>query len=66
VEWDSEEAAREYFASYREILAKKWKSMTIVSEAADALLGTGDDGRFELRRKGVVVTSVEGLGPAIH
>jgi hypothetical protein len=66
VEWDSEDAAREYFASYREILGKKWKSMTVASEAEDALMGTGDDGRFELRRKGAVVTSVEGLGPAIH
>jgi hypothetical protein len=66
VEWDSEETARQYFTSYREILGKKWKMLTVASETEDALTGTGDDGRFELRRKGAVVTSVEGLAPAIH
>jgi hypothetical protein len=65
-EWDNEDAARQYFASYREALGKKWKSMTVATEAEDALAGVGDDGRFELRRKGAVVTSVEGLDPAIH
>jgi hypothetical protein len=65
-EWDSEASAAQYFAAYREIMRKKWKSMTIASEEANALTGTGDDGRFELRRQGAVVTSVEGLDPAIH
>ena len=40
--------------------------MTVASEAADNLTGSGDDGVFELRRKGAVVTSMEGLDPAIH
>jgi hypothetical protein len=66
VEWDGEDAAREYFASYREILGKKWKSMTVATDGSDAVTGSGDDGRFELRRKGAVVTSVEGLDPALH
>jgi len=65
-EWDSEESARRYFDAYAQALRKKWKAITVTSEEADALLGTGDDGRFELRRKGAVVTSVEGLDPAIH
>jgi hypothetical protein len=65
-EWDSEESAVRYFAAYREVMRKKWKSMTVATEAADAITGTGDDGRYELRRKGAVVTSVEGLDPAIH
>ena len=65
-EWDSEAAARQYFAAYRMMMQKKWKKMTVASESADALDGTGDDGRFELRRKGATVTSVEGLDPAIH
>ena len=47
-------------------MRKKWKNMTVASEAADSLTGTGDDGRFELHRKGAIVTSVEGLDPAIH
>ena len=66
VEWDSEDSAREYFTAYRGVLAKKWKNLTVSSEAADSVTGTGDDGRFELRRKGAVVTSMEGLPPEIH
>jgi len=66
VEWDSEDAARQYFAAYRELLGKKWKNLAVTSEDAGAVVGTGDDGRFELRRKGAVVTSVEGLDPGIH
>jgi hypothetical protein len=65
-EWDSEESARTYFAAYREIMKKKWKQMSVTAEAEDSLTGIGDDGRFELRRKGAVVTSVEGLDPALH
>jgi hypothetical protein len=64
-EWDSEESASRYFAAYREALEKKWKKMSVASETADSVTGTGDDGRFELRRKGALVTSVEGLGAAI-
>ncbi len=62
---DTEEAARQYFTAYREQLKKKWKQMTVTreatSETADTLDGTGDDGRFELRRKGTLITSMEGL-----
>ena len=64
-EWDSEDSARRYFAAYREVLEKKWKKMSVASETADSVTGSGDDGRFELRRKGALVTSVEGLGAAI-
>jgi hypothetical protein len=62
-EWDSEESAAKYFKAYREAMQKKWKKMTIASDQPDALTGTGDDGRFELRRKSAIVTSVEGLEP---
>ena len=65
-EWDSEDAARRYFAFYRDVLGKKWKSIAIDAESADSATGVGDDGRFELRRKGAMVTSVEGLPPEIH
>jgi hypothetical protein len=63
VEWDNEDAARSYFDVYREALAKKWKKMEVTSTAPDCVTGSGDDGRFELRRKGTIVTSVEGLPP---
>jgi hypothetical protein len=64
VEWDSEDIARRYFEAYRQALKKKWKRMAVSSESVDQLNGSGDDGRFELRRVGAVVTSVEGLEPA--
>jgi hypothetical protein len=66
VEWDSEDSARQYFTAYREILGKKWKSLSVTSEESDSVSGVGDSGRFELRRKGAIVTSMEGLEPAIH
>jgi hypothetical protein len=61
VEWDSEETARRYFAFYKQALGKKWNEFTLRAETADSADGTGDDGRFELRRDGATVTSVEGL-----
>jgi hypothetical protein len=64
-EWDSEDAARQYFAAYRRQLSQKWKTMAIATETDDAVTGTGDDGRFVLRRKGAIVTSMEGLPPAL-
>jgi hypothetical protein len=65
-EWDTEAAARKYFEAYRQLLAKKWKQMTVAAETPDSVTGTGDDGRFELRLKGFTVTSVEGLDPALE
>jgi hypothetical protein len=61
VEWDSEGVARSYFDAYRQALEKKWKKILIASEAPDLITGSGDDGRFELRRQGTIVTSMEGL-----
>lgn len=66
VEWDSEDSASAYFKAYREALAKKWKKMEIAAQTPESLAGTGDDGRFELRRTGAVVTSMEGLPPAVN
>jgi hypothetical protein len=66
VEWDNEAAARQYFNFYREAMQKKWKKMQITSEGEDFASGLGDDGRFELRRKGALVTSMEGLPPGVN
>jgi hypothetical protein len=63
VEWDGADAAQGYFDAYRDLLQKKWKKMEISSRSADSVIGSGDDGRFELRRSGTLVTSVEGLEP---
>jgi hypothetical protein len=66
VEWDSEDMARRYFEAYRQVMKKKWKQMTVVSESVDQVNGSGDDGRFELRRTGATVTSAEGLEGAVN
>ena len=66
VEWDNESIAARYFAAYKGALAKKWTKFAVTSQTADSVEGVGDDGRFELRRKGAVVTSVEGMAPAIN
>jgi hypothetical protein len=60
-EWDNEDAARQFFEIYRGGMKKKWQKMTIASETPDHLTGTGDDGAFELQRKGAIVMSVEGM-----
>jgi hypothetical protein len=65
-EWDTAENARRYFAAYREALKKKWKQMTIGAESDSSVTGSGDDGRFEVRLNGAIVTTVEGLDPAIQ
>jgi len=64
VEWDSEDIARRYFEAYRQVMKKKWKQMTVTAESVDQVNGSGDGGRFELRRNGAMVTSVEGLAVA--
>ena len=65
-EWDSDESARDYFDAYRQAMATKWKKMEVTTETPDSIAGTGDDGRFELRRKGALVTSIEGLPSAVN
>lgn len=51
-EWDSVQTAQQYWAAYRKVLEKKWQHMTVASESEDTLTGAGDDGGFELRRRG--------------
>jgi hypothetical protein len=60
-QWDSEENARRFLDAYLDVLRKKWKKIALDPESPAGVTGSGDDGRFELRRKGAVVTSVEGL-----
>jgi hypothetical protein len=60
-DWESGQAAAEYFKSYREVLGKKWKRMEVSSESENELRGNGDHGAFVLKREGSVVTSLEGL-----
>jgi hypothetical protein len=64
-QWDNENSARRYFAAYRQAMGKKWKTMTVASDTPDRVTGTGDDGRFVLERHGTIVTTVEGMDPAL-
>jgi len=63
-QWDDDQSARSFFQAYRKALERKWKKMRVASETDDVVKGSGDDGDFVLQRKGIVVTSMEGLEPA--
>jgi hypothetical protein len=60
-EWDSPDAAREYFGLYQRVLKGKWKMMEMTSQSAEEVSGAGDNGRFQLRLSGSLVQSIEGL-----
>jgi hypothetical protein len=60
-DWDSPEAAKDFFASYRRVLKGKWKTMDATTDKPGRLAGRGDDGYFVIRLSDSRVTSVEGL-----
>jgi hypothetical protein len=60
-QWDSPVIARRFFSVYRQILEKKWKSITVTEETADRLAGSSEDGAFLLRLDGSVFSSLEGM-----
>jgi hypothetical protein len=60
-DWDSPEAAKDFFACYRRVLKGKWKIMEAATGQPDRLSGRGDDGYFVVRLSDSRVTSVEGL-----
>jgi hypothetical protein len=60
-EWDGPEAAREFFAAYRKVLAGKWKDFRVVEESGDHIRGHGGGGWFESRINGTAVESREGF-----
>jgi Zn-dependent peptidase ImmA (M78 family) len=59
--WDSPEAAQEFSAAYRKILAAKWKRITPGIDKESLFAGEGDDGRFLVRTEGSRVESIEGM-----
>ena len=60
-EWTDAGAAEEFFRLTRKILRGKWSRMEVMVDGGGVLAGRGDDGYFEVRLSGVVVTSLEGL-----
>jgi hypothetical protein len=65
VEWETEEAAREFVRMYRKVLEGKWKQCKVGEESAVLLKGTGDDGEFAVRVEGKRVSGIEGMQRAV-
>jgi hypothetical protein len=59
-EWQSEEAASQYFAAYRRVLRGKWKKVVAKTETADQFSGCSEAGFFSVTRAGTKVLSREG------
>jgi hypothetical protein len=64
--WDSEDAAKEYFAQYRHVLSGKWKMLEITAETPSSLEGRGDSGYFRVWREGSRVSHLEGWKSPLH
>jgi len=63
-EWDSAEAAAQFFAVYKEAVRKKSKRVTTTEDSSVKLNGENDFGRFVLTLKGTMVSGIEGLPAA--
>ena len=60
--WASEDAARRFYAAYRQrILPQKRKGLVASLEAEDEFQARSESGRLELVRRGSSVTAIEGL-----
>ena len=60
-QWDSDDAAANFFAAYQKVLSGKWKHCDISLAKPALIAGTGDNGYFVTRLTGDAVSSVEGL-----
>jgi hypothetical protein len=60
-EWDSPEAARDFFLAYQQVLKGKWKRMSVTAASEAAVAGRGDTGDFLLQISGTRVQAVEGM-----
>lgn len=60
-EWDSPEAARDFFEAYQAVVAKKWKRLEVLDKDSNRWAGTGDRGGFVLTLSGTRVEAMEGL-----
>jgi hypothetical protein len=60
-EWDSAEAAAQFFAVYKDAVRKKSKHVTTAEDSSAKLTGENDFGRFTLTLDGTKVCGIEGL-----
>ena len=64
--WSDAAKAREFLASYREILKGKWKQCEFTGESETTLAGKSEDGHFRVRVDGSQVSSLEGLDAPVE
>ena len=60
-EWDSSESAHRFFELYERVMKARWKKMDVEHRDEGKIIGTGDDGRFQLWVSGTKVQSIEGM-----
>ena len=63
-EWDSAEAAAQFFAVYKDAVRKKSRHVTTAEDSSARLNGENDFGRFMLSLEGTRVSGIEGLPAA--
>ncbi len=63
-DWSGEAAARQFFQAYRRVIDGKAGVLEVSAEQDDVFAGRAGDGYFEVRRKGALVTSIEGMEAA--
>jgi hypothetical protein len=60
-EWESEDAAAQYFAAWQKADRAKWKQVDVSAESANLFQGKSEDGYFRVTLKGTRVTAQEGF-----
>jgi hypothetical protein len=60
-EWNSPEAARDFFRGYAGVLRGKFESIQVERDSATEFTGVAGTGKFSLQLSGLYVQSVEGL-----
>lgn len=60
-EWDTADAAKEWFAIYRRVLKGKSKELDFSTDSAAEMAGRNERGGFRVKLEGTRVLSVEGL-----
>jgi hypothetical protein len=60
-DWESEEAAAQYFSAWQKADRAKWKQVDATTESANLFQGKSEDGYFRVTLKGTRVTAEEGF-----
>jgi archaeosine-15-forming tRNA-guanine transglycosylase len=60
-DWDSVDAAEQYFDDYQQVLRTKWKQIEVSTQDAKRFSGKSEDGYFSVALIGTRVLSEEGF-----